>query len=90
MFLTKKVPEYEAFLKREYSEVYDPSKLKLEKLILEKKQKSEEKELAKRKEEEEKKARGIIIKNVKKPVEWDEEDSGINILRMALQQEELG
>jgi hypothetical protein len=37
MFLTKKVPEYEAYLKREYSHAYDSNKLKLEKFILKRK-----------------------------------------------------
>lgn len=44
MFLTKKVPEFEQFLKKEYSDSYDSSKLKLEKLLLERKTKYELKE----------------------------------------------
>lgn len=44
MFLTKKVPEYEQWLKKEYSEGYDAAKLKLEKTLLEKKTKHELKE----------------------------------------------
>jgi len=62
----------------------------LEKLIEEKKLKCEDSERRKRREEEEKKAKGIIVKSAKKGQDWDEEDQGINILRMALQQEELG
>ena len=76
MFLTKKVPEYEQYLKREYSEAYDSGRMRLEKLIEEKKNKCEDSERRKCREEEEKKAKGIIIKSSKKSgnQDLDEED----------------
>ncbi len=73
MFLTKKVPEYEQYLKKEYSDVYDSSKLKLEKLMLERKSKFELKEHEKQRQEEEKKAKGII-KSKRKLDEPDEDE----------------
>lgn len=82
MFLTKKVPMFEQFLKKEYDRSYEKEKLRLKQRLLEKKEKSEQKELDKQQQEEEKKSK--VLKKGDDDSQ-DEDEKGLNLFKMALQ-----
>ncbi len=82
LFLTKKVVAFEEFLKKEYDERFDKSRLKLKSALLDKKESAEFKEITKQTEEASKKMNAGAKKDNE---ESEEEEKGLNLFKMMLQ-----
>jgi len=89
MFLTKKLPRVEQYLKKVSDESFQKPSTKFKKELQTMTKDKEFKEKQKRRQEEEKQKQALG-QNMAEFQKGEDDQKGVNILKMALQQEELG
>ena len=89
MFLTKKVPLCEQWLKQEYDKGYDKHNLTLYQAMVKQVKKQEKKEMWHRVQQEIKKEKPIEVPK-KEEVTLEQQQIGLKTLKRALMMEELG
>ena len=84
MFLTKKVPLFEQFLKKEFDEVFDKHNMRLAKHMQQKKERSERKEKDKQDNEEEMQKKKLRKEQGIGSDSDEGEEKGFNLFKMNL------